>query len=456
MILSAGLIGSPATWADDPASCDGLDPKTCHERVVRAYAGLQSGASGDLAIFASACRNDDVSACAVYASLIHKKRVPGISDYSGYFDRSKLDRLEAMCDDEKDALACVQSGLVRMFGLGVEPADAVAFSYFDKGCALNSAPSCTNLAVLYMAGRGTEKSEAKAFGLFRKACDQRVAPACYALAFLYHQGKVVERSDSEVGKCLTTACDGKIPDACAYLGLAYFGGELGVEKSETRGFELLSGACRAKSALACQNLGAAYHLGRGVEKSDAKGTEAHARACELDPARGCAQLAVDYDTGNGVERDYGKAFELDRKACDHGDMAGCSDLGNKYFLGHGVATSREMAVKLFDRACKGHQPVGCRNLEIAKRPESSTTAQDIASAGATLLSFVGGLIPGVSPIAKAGAAALGNMSKAVAPDSCKGTSCGAADPWLEGGRCYASAADACNGKPPGCHAVKCP
>lgn len=175
-------------------------------------------------------------------------------------------------------------------GAGAQPNPFGDPEVLEAECADDNLESCLKLAN-YLVTRNTEESKARSVTITRATCDKGYLPACGDLAAAYSLG-------------------------------------LGVEKDETRAYEIDLDLCEAKNyGPACSSVGFTHALGQaGFPKDDYAALPYFERACDLEDAGGCQRVGQHWDSYLNPDRNVVKAMAFYQRGCDLGDRYACNDL----------------------------------------------------------------------------------------------------------------------------------
>ena len=278
--------------------------------------------------------------------------------------------------------ACVALGGRYYRAEEVDRDDAVARTWFARGCEVGASEGCMWQGVMTMNGEGGPRDLVAALHLLRPACTGGLARACIGVELLSYQGAGgLARDQAGALRELDGRCIAKDGVACGFLaGLWLNDAGLGDER-EAVGYARRG--CELDDAMACHLLGVVTYNGVGVSADVAAGFEHFARACDLGWGEACATLGASLSQGHNITADPARGVAVLRRgcqlasylacrvlaatvqttdgaaavaaatrACDGGDAGGCAVLGLCFADGLGVARDLERANQLFRSACE--------------------------------------------------------------------------------------------------------
>ena len=158
---------------------------------------------------------------------------------------------------------------------------------------------------------------------------------------LYDRGKqLIELKDYEKAlKAFELASKAGNLDALTALGVMYIGG-IGVEQSNTKGYEYIKTAADQSDPKAQYTLGALYYLGAGVTKDLNKAFYWLNLASEQGYLDAKYNLGVMYEFGEGVIQSYDKAYENYIYAARQGNLESQIKVAEMYR--NGVGTDKNL------------------------------------------------------------------------------------------------------------------
>lgn len=124
--------------------------------------------------------------------------------------------LDQSCESG-DAVSCLISGMVSMFGIST-PVDApAALASWDKACEGRNARACGYLGEAYLLGRNVSENPETAAAYLQTACMLDNQPACTTLGLMYRRGHGVSTDAVKAAQLLETACQSGWQPACENL-----------------------------------------------------------------------------------------------------------------------------------------------------------------------------------------------------------------------------------------------
>jgi len=126
-----------------------------------------------------------------------------------------------------DARSQYGLGYLYQFGLGVQPDNGEATTWYQKAAAQNDPDGLYALGLMYESGRAGKRDRPQALKLYRRAAATGRSPdAEYALGRIYMRGEGVPRDDKEGLIWLTKAAHDGQPGAQYMLGEVYEVGDV--------------------------------------------------------------------------------------------------------------------------------------------------------------------------------------------------------------------------------------
>eukprot|EP01138_Halocafeteria_seosinensis_P010179 gb/GECG01010396.1/.p1 GENE.gb/GECG01010396.1/~~gb/GECG01010396.1/.p1 ORF type:complete len:243 (+),score=37.06 gb/GECG01010396.1/:1-729(+) len=183
-----------------------------------------------------------------------------------YYD-DKYDEFYMACENDRDSTGCHSLG--EWWAVVKQDYEKAANIYFPNCHERDHASSCLNLGLLKATGRGVQRNMNEAVELFKKGCSLGNADCCTAAGMEQASGKNVEQDLKQAKELLKKAC-GQVGQskACNKLGEMYLVGKHGCEKDLPAASYYLKRACDEGKPLACRNLALMYLRGEGVEYNE--------------------------------------------------------------------------------------------------------------------------------------------------------------------------------------------
>jgi len=163
---------------------------------------------------------------------------------------------KSTCDDYGYAKSCYKYGNYSFLGKGKPGTkrDAKgAYSYYEKGCALEDSDACLHSGLLLVSrsmAKEIDRDVPKGVEMITKSCNMNNAAACFYLSGLYISG--VEKTIKECQPA-TKKEEMKVSDVA-------------VSRDMKKAFDFAYKACELRNMYACANLSQMYARGDGVEK----------------------------------------------------------------------------------------------------------------------------------------------------------------------------------------------
>ncbi|CAI2164472.1 8382_t:CDS:2 [Funneliformis geosporum] len=271
-----------------------------------------------------------------------------------------------------------QIGMNNYNGIGTNQNYIKAFSYFQKAANSGNKFAQYNLGNCFKDGKGIKKNQRKAFELFEKSAEQGYINAIFELGSCYKIGNGTDKNIVNVFELYKMAANKgyNIAQNCvdideiktfeyykksaekeyvdAQFQLAYcYNKGFGTRINKLKAFELYR-----------ISAGKGYRM--GVQKDETKAFELFKRSAEQECLNAQFELGFCYDEGIGTEINKLKAFELYKMAADkENNTAQCNlgyfyensedvhyYLGNFYMLGMGVEKDEAIAFEYYKKSAE--------------------------------------------------------------------------------------------------------
>lgn len=185
------------------------------------------------------------------------------------------------CDDYGYAKSCYKFGNYSFLGKGKSGSNGdpkQAYSYYEKGCALNDPDSCLHAGLLLVSRampKQVERNVPKGVEYLSKSCDMNNATACFYLSGMHISGV---QKNSETTSLAPT-------------------GEFLIAKDMKKAFEFAYKACELRNMYACANLSQMYARGDGTEKNEEKAEKFKKMALEMQDEVKKQQATLGFQQG---------------------------------------------------------------------------------------------------------------------------------------------------------------
>jgi TPR repeat protein len=240
---------------------------------------------------------------------------------------------EARLCDRGEPTACNNVGAMYEDGEGFEPDPARAATLYQQACGAGASLACVNLADLTIAGHG----DGSPTEILRLACETREQTACLRLGQLYADKEGAFYEPVLARQNLQTACESNIMAGCvgwADLLAAGEGGEADLDQAH----HLYQRTCGNAFPDGCARWGEVLLTGPEALRDPRMGAAQLERACANDVASACMRLSRLQRSGSaGVEPDYSASDFHRRRACDLGEEAWCAAPSGLVLLRHAEA-----------------------------------------------------------------------------------------------------------------------
>ena len=257
-----------------------------------------------------------------------------------------------------EVAACVQLGVQRLNGIGVEQSYKEAVPLFKHACKEEVAEGCLYLGVMMQEGKGGPPDPSRAEGYYEKGCDMESGEGCFRLAELHYNGKAPPAAGEPAGtpsfkkaaRYYTNGCDLDHAASCSALGKMRRAGQ-GMGMDEDVADELLEKACSLGDEWACVESNSAPTDGTVLETMRQKCEDKSLmNACF---ALGAANLKSD------DEKKWEQGGALLQESCDKGVTRSCYKLAIVLEKGVPLPKDIKRSQVLFERACKGGIKKAC-------------------------------------------------------------------------------------------------
>lgn len=336
-------------------------------------------------LFEKACKERQGAACAQVAMMYESGRGRVVAK-----DQAKANGFNERACDLGEGRACQKRG-----NAASNTADyALAFRYFERGCAKDDGIACAQQAWYVEKGHTSAADPVAARKLYDKALrliDGRCPGSglmCWVRGYLYEKGIGVAVDPAKVLASFQLACAESYGDGCGALG-RWLEGHGGSPADVITAF---AKACELEVADACSR--AATRIAN-AEPSSARPLELAERGCRLDSTE-CGVLAELYRLGRGTQRDQERATAGYKAACDAGDQSWCYTYGRRLHDGIGIAADTARARIILDGACTAQNSDACTSLGLYVSGDKTDDARAYAlvSAGCKLGSAHGCYVQG--------------------------------------------------------------
>ncbi|MFH7016858.1 T9SS type A sorting domain-containing protein [Flavobacterium sp. FlaQc-47] len=154
------------------------------------------------------------------------------------------------CAETGEPLAQNYTGLMYVYGLGVEKDESKGFTYIEKAAKSGNAVGEYNLGKLYSEGRGCQLDMNKAVEWFKKAITQNNQRAAYELGYMYLKGFGVPQDYVQAVEWFKKS---NYAMAKHWLGVCYYLG-YGVPQNTEKALECLYGNTTPNSVAFLKNI----------------------------------------------------------------------------------------------------------------------------------------------------------------------------------------------------------
>lgn len=240
-----------------------------------------------------------------------------------------------------DAAAQFNLGILYRRGLGVEPDNRQAMSWFERAAGRGHPTAQFNLGLIYERGIGVQRNRTAALRWYRRAAksdpkNDKFRPAR-------------ARAQYHLSKLLLSGNSANRPAGMFWM-----------QQSASSGYDE-----------AQFQLGLGYAAGRDLPRDPVQAAQWFERAAIQGHAAAQTNLATLYETGTGVPRSARKAAGWYRKAAEQNISVAQINLGSLYAQGRGVPRDDSEALKWYRLAAQSDTPEAHYNLGVLyeKSPE---------------------------------------------------------------------------------------
>lgn len=289
-----------------PPVCSPGDAAGCF--LAGSDKATQGDIKGALDDYASACKEDFLSACIAARDLQGKSENPA-----------------AKPAEPKETAPTPKVSEAR-----TKTPPAQARSNTTKrtlSCSVIRVEDCKTMAQMYIDGNGVSKDLARAVESYSTACYGGASDVCVIAGESYYQGQVVPKDLKKASGLFNIGCKASVGKACGYIGIMSKNGD-GIKKSKLFAVTNFEKGCQFNDGQSCTNLGFAYLNGTGARANPSIAAQHFEKGCRLNSGAGCVAVGGLYLEGKGVRRNRSAAREFFRKGCDAGNQHGC-DLANR-------------------------------------------------------------------------------------------------------------------------------